>query len=218
MNDILLYEPFKTRPLSDWYPELRFEFPDLPLQLWDYYLVKTAIMLAKRGNFVRRKITLKAQNGVTRYSLKSPDGLDICGILSLRRASHCGNVSDHIPRTFDAPSNATHCAKNVAWYNYAEDVFEINDRYCSGFYFITVAVTPRMGACELPDVFYTDLMDPMLYGTKGAVLMISGRPWTNLQLGKTYMDECLRQMSLAAQDALSRKQRGIVRMNFGKVM
>lgn len=217
MNDTIQYEPFKLRPLSDFRAELNFEFPELPDQLWDYYLVKTAITMAKRGNFVRRRIVLKAQSGVTRYSLRSPDGLDICGILSARIAQ-CGDCGPVIMRrSFSPPDDAAPCCRDTVWYDPYEDVLHIDGAHYPGLYFITVAVAPKMGACELPEVFYTELLTPLLYGTKGSVLMLSGKSWTNLPLGKSYMEEFMKQIGDAAQDFLTRKHRGIIRMNFGRV-
>lgn len=218
MNDTILYEPYKARPLSDFRPELNFEFPELPDQLWDYYLVKVAIDMAKRGNFVRRRIVLKAQNGVTRYLMKSPDGLDICGVLGLY-VSQCGSCGTRpIPRSFEPPDRAVACCRDIAWYDPYEDVMHIDAKHCCGMYYITVAVAPRLGACELPEVFYSELLTPLLFGVKGSVLMLAGKSWTNMQLGKSYMDEHMKQVGSAAQDFLTRKQRGIVRMNFGKVL
>lgn len=217
MNDTIQYEPFRLRPLSDFRAELNFEFPELPDQLWDYYLVKTAITMAKRGNFVRRRIVLKAQDGVTRYLLKSPDGLDVCGILSAR-VSQCGSCGSSImTRSFSPPDDAAVCCKDTVWYDPYEDVLHISGAHHPGLYFITVAVAPRMGACELPDVFYSELLTPLLYGTKGSVLMLAGKSWTNVQLGKAYTDEFMKQIGEAAQDFLTRKQRGVIRMNFGRV-
>lgn len=215
---MILYEPFKTRPLSDFRAELHFEYPELPDQLWDYYLVKVAIDMAKRGNFVRRRIALQAQPCVTRYQLKSPDGLDICGILGIRHAT-CGHCHTHkVHRTFDPPEYSACCSKEVAWYDIYENVFHIHHDHCAGMYYITVAVAPEMGACELPVVFYDELLQPLLYGVKGQVLMLAGKSWTNLQLGKAYTDEYRNSIGQYAQDFLTRKQRGIVHMNFGKVM
>lgn len=218
MNDTILYEPFRVRPLSDFRAELNFEFPELPDPLWDYFLVKTAIDMAKRGNFVRRRIAIKAQNGVTSYLLKSPDGLDICALLSVRLAQPgcCG--TQVIPRSFEPPDGAIACCRDTAWLDPQDSILHVSAGHNCGMFYVTVAVAPPMGACELPDVYYSELLAPLLYGTKGSVLMLSGKSWTNMQLGKAYMDEYMKQTGAAAQEFLTRKQRGIIRMNFGKVL
>ena len=77
---MVLYEAFRTRPLSDFHAELSFEFPTLPEALFDYYLIRTAIDMAKRGNLIRRRAVLTAQHGVTRYRLVSPDQLAAASI------------------------------------------------------------------------------------------------------------------------------------------
>ena len=86
---MVLYEAFRTRPLSDFHAELSFEFPTLPEALFDYYLIRTAIDMAKRGNLIRRRAVLMAQHGVTRYRLVSPDKFELLHIMNIRREPHC---------------------------------------------------------------------------------------------------------------------------------
>lgn len=86
---MMIYEPFKKVPISEFHEELKFEFPNLAPTMFDYYLVRAAIQMAKTGNLIRRRATLNAEHCVTRYKLEALDDMDICGILSIMSKPSC---------------------------------------------------------------------------------------------------------------------------------
>ena len=53
---------------------------------------------------------------------------------------------------------------------------------------------------------------------RGSIMLISGRPWTNRQVGQGYYNEFLSQIHRMAIQTMSGKQRGGIKMNFGKAM
>lgn len=214
----IIFEQYKQRPLTDFHAELRFEFPNIPTQLFDYYLVKAAIRMAKSGNIIRRRAVLDAQHGVTRYRLQAPDGLTVHSLLGVRSAPDCGCGSRHVTRAFDPPEGACACGHDVAWLDYANKELHVLPPFCHGRYYLLMAVTPDRGACSLPEEYYNEYMDALLMGTKSGILLITGRPWTNLQLGNAYETEFLSMTSVAAIDTATQGQRGSVKMNFGRVM
>lgn len=214
----IVYEPFEALPLSEFHEELLFEYPNLPTELFDYYLVSTAIKMAKAGNLIRRRIVIDAQQGVTRYRLNSPDGLDIHAILGIRSAPACSCGAWEINRSFDPPEGAALCGREISWYDPQDNVLHINPPFCEGRYFVSVAVTPQRGACELPKQYLTEFFPALMMGTKGNILLITGRPWTNLQLGNAYVNEFMNMISTDAVDTATNRQRGAVKMQFGRVM
>ena len=70
----IIYEPFKTRPLDSFLEELRFEYPTLPAQLFQFYLLKAARNMARQGNLIRRRAAVNLEPCITRYRLESPMG------------------------------------------------------------------------------------------------------------------------------------------------
>lgn len=216
----ILYEPFKTRPLSDFHDELRFEFKDLPTQLFDYYLLKAAREMAREGNLIRRRAIIHTEQCVTRYRLESPDGLEINGILQARvKPCSCGPYL--VPRSFTPPDESSCCCcgcNREIWYDDQDKVLHINSPYVAALYFITLSVMPEVDACELPEAFLTTYLDTLMLGTRAKIFLITGRPWTNLQLGQGYYNEFLKAIPRAGLEVATHKMRGGVKMQFGRAL
>lgn len=215
---MIVYEPYKSRPLHEFRDELQFEFPTLPIQLFDYYIVAAAIEMARKGHLIRRRAVIHPECGVTRYRLLSPDALDICGILRVSRVSECSCGQRDVPRTFVAPDNAQLCGRDICWYDTIEDVLHIDSCYASGEFWIDIAVAPQKGACELPDILYTELLPTLVMGARAKIMLITNRPWSNLRAGQTYYNEFLKDIQREAIRMSTHKQLGAVKMNFGKAL
>lgn len=215
---MVVYEPFRTRPLSDFHAELSFEFPTLPESLFDYYLIRTAIDMAKRGNLIRRRAVIAAQHGVTRYRLVSPDEFSLLHILNIMRVPACSCDVTNLPRSFVPPTGANQCGRDIAWYDEQEQVLNIRPPYCFGDYYVEMSVTPPAEPCELPVEFLDKYQPTLMMGTKASILMITGRPWTNFQVGAALKDEYLRAVAADAVDTMTHRMRGGVKMSFGKVL
>lgn len=215
---MVTYEPFKTLPLVDFQEELRFEFPDLPRELFDYHMLKAARFMAKKGNLIRRTAIIEAQHCVTRYRLESPDGMEICSIMDIRAASHCHCGNFAVTRSFAPPEGAYSCRKEHAWFDPQDEVLHVSPHACHGFYFVHMAVAPTLKTCELPEPFYTDFLETLMLGTRANIMMVTGRAWSNLQLGQTYYNEFLDRINGNAIEVLTHKMRGAVKMEFGRVM
>jgi hypothetical protein len=214
----IIYEPFKTKPLSDFLEELRFEFPTLPEQLFQFYLRKAARTMSREGNLVRRRAVIALQHCVTRYRLESPDGLELCGI---RRAyilpEGCcdGTV---LKRTFSQPEKVCPCGRGIVWYDDVDKVLHVKHNLTHGDLLVELAVMPAQDACELPDALYNDWLDPLLMGVRAYIMLIPGRPWTNVQLGRAYMQEFEGRIKSAAVETATHKMRGSIKMRSGRVL
>ena len=214
---MIVYEPFKRVPIRDFVDELRFEFPNVPDDLFIHLLRKTAITMARKGHLVRRFAYLDSQPGVTRYRLSSPDGEEICGVHGIYAEACCG--SHAVTRTFVEPEDdALCCAKDVAWYDDAEGVLHIDACHCGQRYRVAVSTAPGREACDLPEVFMQSHFDLLLLGTKAAIMLMAGRPWSNMRLGTGYHDLFSKQLLEAAVGTATHKQRGAVKMNFGRAI
>lgn len=217
MSDVV-YEPFKTVPLAVLRDELVFEFPELPTQLLDHFILKTARIMARKGKLVRRNAIINARHCVTRYLLESPDGMEICGVMSIRNEPICGRYDYEVPTRFVAPAGVRDCGREIAWYDDAERTLHIHPQYTHSRYHVTMAVAPARDACELPEVYLTDYIDTLTAGVKGHIMLISNRPWTNIQLGQAHYQDFMERIGEDAIDASTHKMRGAVKMNFGRVL
>lgn len=216
---MILYEPRKTRPLSDFYPELRFEFPSVPEQLFQYYLVRTARDMARNAALIRRTAIITPQPCVTRYRLIAPEGETILSVLDIfREYDCCSSRSSRISRTHVQPDGFCSCTKDIAWYDDLENVLHIDSSYCSGKYKVSLVVLLDENVCELPEEFYTLYLPTLIMGTKASILMITGRPWTNMRVGGELYNEYKRLLTGHAFSVMRHKQRGAVKMQFGRAL
>ena len=219
---MVIYEPFPMIPLTDLHEELQFEYPDLPAQLFDYYLTRTATDMAERGNLIRRRVVIELESGVSRYALRSPDGMKLWAILGIWHApcnAACG--MSEVRRSFVPPEGAAWCGcgdnHRTVWWDVQEQTLHVNS--CSGgTLYVSIAVVPDRKACELPKVYQEEYLETLLMGTRAGIMLISGRPWTNMRLGAQMRTEYLNMVKSLSIDAMMRQQRGAIRMNFGRVM
>ena len=215
--ETVVYNPFKTVPLGDFLEELRFEFPDLPDELFRYYLVKAARIMARDGKLIRRRAIIRTQHCVTRYALGSPDGLEICGILSIK-AAPCGGCEHSVTRYFVPPVTSCSCSPENASFDPQDNVLHLRSPFTEAAYHIELAVCPAKDACELPEIYMSEHLDTLVTGARAYILLIPNRPWTNLNLGQAYMNDFMERVSRSGIDTASHKMRGSLKMNFGRAL
>ena len=216
MQTAVVFEPHKEVTLEKFLPELRFEFTDLPDPLFKWAIIRAARDMARDGNIIRRNAVVDAAPGVSRYPLRSPDGLEVCGILGIKKASCLGHAP--VGRTFDPPDDAMPCGRELAWYDDVDGVLHLPLACPPERYFLFLSVMPADDACTLPEAYYREHIDVLMTGAKARIMRISGKPWTNLQMADAYERHFHEGVAAAAVDAHTHLMRGAVRMNFGRTL
>ena len=216
-SPLIVHERLATVPVSKFLPELRFEFTDLPDQLFEWALLRTARSLAKDGGIIRRRVIIQTQCGVERYALRSPDGLEVNTILGIKGMSCCDCLHT-VPRSFDPPDGCHSCAREEAWYDDQEQELHLISHCTPGIYFVSMSVVPADDACELPIEFYDDYIDMLLNGTRAKILRLNNKPWTNFQLADAYMRGVEENLREAIIEVNTHKMRGAVKINFGRAL
>lgn len=218
-NTLVVYEPFPAVSLQSFYPELRFEFKDLPMELYVYYIRRVAVDMAEKGNLLRRWVRIQLQPCVTRYALRSPDGLRMWAIMGVFRSP--GGIDCNVypsRRSWGPPDGACCCEKNLAWWDDYDQVLHYTGDCRCGALFVNMAVVPERDACELPKIYFDRFHSTLLMGVRAHIMLITGRPWTNLRVGGELMREYERMLSQDAITVAERQQRGSIKMQFGRVM
>lgn len=215
-----------TRPLCDFRDELRFEFMDLPVQMFDYYNLKTARYMARFANLIRRRIEVTPEYCVTRYKLTFDEACTefhrVLSILVERpyivegdyfRLKNDRRCTPSNPDIFYPDCDCRHspyikailCPPDEAWFDEFEKVLHIHEPqapqcgdcdYPHFKYYINYSVLPKMDVCELPEEFYEEYRDILLLGTKASILRIRGRKWTDVTLGTALWKEFLEMMTV----------------------
>lgn len=215
----VVWEPFPTIRHEDFYPELRFEFKDLPPQLFQYYVMQTAVDMAEKGNIIRRWCEIELEPCVTRYALLSPDGLRVWAINGIFRSP--GPIDCHVRRTrrtYGPPEHACCVPENIAWYDPYDGVLHYTGDCHCGNLFVNVSVVPGRNDCQLPEIYFDRFYSTLLMGTRARIMLITSRPWTNMRVGAQLMQEYERMLAQDAVRVAERQQRGSIKIQFGKVM
>lgn len=211
-----MWEPYPTNRLEDFYPELKFEFQNLPPQLFAYYILQTAVDMAEKGNLLRRWVHVPLEQGVTRYALLSPDGLRIWSINGIFRASCCDY--HRVPRFWGMPEGAVCCRPEEAWWEPIQETLVYTGNCGCGALMVNVAVVPERDACELPKIYLDRFYTTLVTGARARIMLITDRPWTNLRVGGELMTQYEHMLAQDAVRVAQRQQRGSVKMYAGKVM
>lgn len=211
----IVYDPHRTVPLEEFHSEILFEFPDIPDSALDAYILKAARTLAQNGKVIRRESTVETWPHVPNYLLRSPDGLEICGILGAK-IDRCGCCTSlEVPRLFEEPSMHCDCGCSKVWYDDRNKEINILHPVAPAQYRFSLAVCPSRTACALPAEMYDDYLEILITGVKANLLLVTGKPWSNLPLGNAYLTEFRNRISDAAVERLTHKQRGRIHMRFG---
>lgn len=211
---MVVFEPFKTLPLSSFREELEFEFPSLPVQLFDYYIRKTAVDMAEQAPVIRRRVYLELEPNVTQYTLRPPDGLELVSILGAMFVECCGQREAR--RFFDTPATGC-CGPSGIWWDEQEKTLHV--RQCGQPALrVTMSAAPSRDACELPQEYSKALYPILVMGTRANIMLISGQKWTNLRLGAELLNEYRRQLNQQAVEVATNRQHGSIKMQFGRVM
>lgn len=213
---MVVYEKHGKIPLNKFYDELAFEFPNLPSQLFEYYILRTAIDMATKGNIIRRLIVIQPEPCVTNYRLVSPDGMKVSAILGIRHHTCCFDAE--MPRAFVPPVDSVCCSQRAAWYDDAQGELHIADHGCHGTYFVNAAVTPSRDDCELPEEYMDKFLETLMMGTKASIMLITGRPWTNLRIGAASRQEYQNMLAADSVDVAAHGMRGAIRAKFPRAL
>ena len=153
----LVYDPHRTIPLEEFRSEILFEFPDIPEEALDAYLIKAARKLAQDGKVIRRESFVNTYPDVENYILRSPDGLEICGILGAK-LEHCGCCTSlEVPRLFEEPD--LYCGRSMVWFDDHVKEVHIVHPVAPAQYRFSLAVCPSRTACALPAELYDDYLE-----------------------------------------------------------
>lgn len=201
--------------LKEFFPELRFEFQDLPPQLYTYYLWQTAVDMAEKGNLLRYWEEVPLKKDVTRYFLTPPENTVIWNVMGIFHSPRAGIPGiDEIPGGSDEitdvlPQGAFFCHKNIAWYEPYTKSLHYNDAANAAGQSLYVNVSLTLGdeGCELPAVYKERFHEMLILGTRARIKLIPGKEWSNIELGTKLMEQYRVLLTTEAKWVAQRRQR-----------
>lgn len=205
--------------LNVFFPELRFEFQDLPPQMYVYYLQQTAIDMAEKGNLLRYWEEVPLEKGVTRYTLHPPVDTRVWLVMGIFHSPRPGVppfICPNMPPlvcdddvTDVLPEGAFFCHKNIAWYDPYTKSLHYNDA-CNQpgeRLFVNVSLTLEDGLCQLPQLYKDRFHEMLLLGTRARIRLIPRKEWTDLKLGSELMEQYKFLLGREAKWVAQRRQR-----------
>lgn len=208
--------------LNEFYPELRYEFRNLPPQVYSYYLVQTAIDMAEKGNLLRYWEEIPLKKDIVRYSLTPPvDTLiwNVMGIFhsprpDILRPSDCpappveqapfdDEISDLLP------NGTFFCHKNIAWYDpYTKALHYNAAQHMPGdSLYVNASLTMPTDICALPQLYKDRFREMLMLGTKARLKLILDKEWTNLEVGAKLMEQYRVLLTTEGKWVAQRRQR-----------
>lgn len=199
--------------LEKFLPELRYEFQDLPDELFKFSLVRAARTMARSGDVDVRRAHIQAEPCVTRYAIHPPLDYELVKIISASTESKSLNLVRHKPKSWNVYAHET-----VIWYDDLECILQIRNIHCPTTIHLNITVCPPDNTCELPFIYYDQYLELLTMGVKANLLRMLNKPWTNLQLAMVYDRAFQQGINELTVDAHMHKTKGIVKMDFGRVL
>lgn len=216
-----MYDLDKMVPLEKFLPELRFEFQDLPDELFRFAIVRAAQTMAREGDVDVRRVTIPIERCVTRYALHVPCNYELVNILGIQLDDHSCR------RRCDKPLNVLYhkpADKNtfmydpVVWFDDVEQVLFVHNILPPAELKINLTVCPPAEVCELPYLYYDLYADLLTIGVKSNIMRMLNKPWTNLQLAMAYDRAFQRGINDITVKNHLHKTKSAFKMSFGKVL
>lgn len=212
---MIVWDRHKTVDIDSLLPEIKFEFPELPQEMFRYYVRKVSRQMSMDGNLLRSRVVIPVQYGVYRYRLDPPDGSELLRILRLYHDNNCG--THDVIRFYNKPVSDCHLHSYAYYDDYEREIY-INTDYIGGAYNVVISVMPASDSCVLPLEFSNIWLEALLTGVRGELFSIAGRAWSNPQQGFFLKKQCRDLTNSLALDKLTHNNNGAIKMNFGKVM
>lgn len=203
----VIFEAYDKVSLTEFVPELAFEFSDLSEEAIPHYILRAITRMANMGNILRRTAIIHTQSCVDNYLLEPPDCMDVVAIMGICQidGSRCGNVERLTHEPCRLSCGAT------SWFEYPNTIF-IRTNGCFNIYRVTMSVAPRFDACEVDKMLLTKYYDTILAGAKSYIYAMTDKPWSSVGRAQEFKQEFERGVRGAAIDTMMGGQRGVIRI------
>lgn len=203
----VIFEAYEKVPLTEFTPELAFEFTDLRDEAIPNYVLRAITRMTNVGNVLNRTAIIHTQPCVDNYLLEPPDCVDIVAIMSVCQidGNRCGKIERVTNTPCRLPCGAT------TWFEYPNTIF-IKTNGCFNIYRVQMSVAPTFDACEVDRILLTKYYDTVLAGAKYYIYSMVNKPWSSVNRAQEVKLDFERGIRSAAIDNLTGGQRGFIRL------
>lgn len=203
MRETITYEAVPKIPVSEFTPELEFEFSDAPADLITSYTLRTIDRFCDKTNALRRQATIRTQPGFSNYLLEPPDCMQVIAVLDIcdKRGCHGRFV-----RLFSEPCDCEcHLPHNFVTVRGNELIFS---KACDGLFKAEFSVKPTFDACEIDTILRDKFYDVIITGARSYLYGLIGFKWSSTQKAMLLEQQFNRACVNAAVETLTHGQRG----------
>lgn len=203
MRETITYEAVKKVPLSEFTPELEFEFTDAPAGLLESYILRAVDRFCEKTNCLRRHAIIRTQATVSNYLLEPPDCMQLVSVLDICDKHGCHG---RFLRTFSEPCD---CECRFTHYCiFLKDNELVFAPAACGEFQIEFSVKPPFNACKLDAVLRDKFYDAIVIGARSYLYGLSGFKWSSAQHALLLEQQFNKACVNAAVDTLTHGQRG----------
>lgn len=210
-QSVQVYDAHPKVPVSEFVPELEFEFTDIPSDAFAHYVLRAINKFARDSNALRRTQYIKTIPCVNTYLLLPHDCVDIVAIMRIGT----GNC-DTVIRTLYSPTCLA-CGSVYAWFS-EPNILHLEPMRREQLYRVEMSVAPTYDACEVDKKLLTDYYDTIISGVKSYLYNITDKPWSSVQRAQESMLLFHNGIHRAAMETLTRGQRGGFKRKIPRVL
>lgn len=198
----------KTVPMDELVAILQFEFPDLPEEIAERSLIRSARSLACI-KLAQTRIEVPVQACVGHYNFEHllPDGMEV---QCLEEVKYCGCCIEHIPPCHPCPSGyEILTSTDIAIHPPPQTGDKTLQLY--------VTLRPSYKTCELPESFVCEHEEPLLDEARGLIAQMPNQSWTNVPYSRLMKENAMgKRNSLSAKKVHSGEIRTNICMTTGE--
>lgn len=210
----VVYQAQPKVVLSGFIPELAFEFPDVPEEIFSNYILRAIDKLARDGNVLRRKAHIHVQEHVENYQLMPEDCMELVAVMRCRSV-RSNSLHADVVRLTQEPTCIIHGI--YTWFEPPDFIFFRPARHGDVFE-IDFAVAPTFDACEVDRVLFTKYYDTVMYGVRSYLYAMPDKSWSDANKATAYTTMFLSGIRAAGIEAMTGHQRGAIRAKRPRVL
>lgn len=169
------YEAQPKVPLTEFVPELAFEFNEIPEEVFPNYLLRAITRFARQTNALRRTAEIPVQECVENYLLEPEDCMDIIAVMGMCQVRSNG-CRGPVVRLTSKP-----CQIWGGLYSWVEspNTIVIHPARYNDVFEVEFSVMPTYDACEVDRLLLTQYYDTIIAGTKYYLYNMNGKSWSD---------------------------------------
>lgn len=209
----VLYEAIPTVSVSEFIPELAFEFPDMPDDAFAHFILRAINRLARASNVLRRDANIVAQRCVETYLLEPQDCVDIVAVMGIRGGPRCNafEVTRLLSRPAELPCGS------YAWLE-EPNIIHITRTQDDERFTVVLSVAPTFDACEVDRILLTNFYDVVIDGTKSFLYGMGNKPWSSVARAQEFELKFSNGIGRITLERLSGGQRGVIKRYMPRIL